>query len=354
MASETMTLLVLGVGGNVSQGILKALAASSLDCRVIGGCVDARSMGLYVCDHALVSPFASDPHFVDWLADICRKFNVAGILCGVEPVLDVLAKSKTDIENRTGAKIIVSPSEALAICGDKLLTANWLQEHGLNFPRSVDAQDNVGLRHLLDECAYPLFAKPRDGKSSQGIMKIASDTDLSAVMEKPNYVIQEYLGTPAEEFTAATFSDNCDNLRGCIVFRRQLLEGTTVSAEVVHAPEVRSEVLAIAEELKPVGPCNMQLRLVDDRPVCFEINLRYSGTTPIRAHFGFNDVEAGVRHYVLGEPAYALPDIRQGVALRFWNEIYIDHRALDVCARAGELSAPRQAVTHFESIGRGK
>ena len=40
---ETINVLVLGVGGNVSQGILKALAASKLQCRVIGGCVSSLS-----------------------------------------------------------------------------------------------------------------------------------------------------------------------------------------------------------------------------------------------------------------------------------------------------------------------
>lgn len=351
MGSKAVTLLVLGVGGNVSQGILKALAASNLDCRIIGACVDARSVGLYLCDHALVSPFATEPEFVDWLTDACLKFEVSGILCGVEAVLTVLASSRKHIEERTGARIIVSSPEALEICGDKLRTANWLRERKLNFPQSVDAQDEAGLRSLRREYDYPLFAKPRAGKSSQGIMKISSDAELSSVIGRQGYVVQQYLGKPSEEFTAATFTDMRGDVRGCIVFRRQLLEGTTVSAEVVNSPAVRSEVLAIARALRPVGPCNMQLRLLGDRPVCFEINLRYSGTTPIRARLGFNDVEAGVRHYVLGEKINDLPQVTRGVALRFWSEVYIDEVALESCMRDKMLLTPRTSLKFIEAFG---
>jgi len=349
---KNLNLLVLGVGGNVSQGILKALAASSLQCNVIGGCVDARSMGLYVCDHAVVSPFATDPHFIDWLIETCRKHNVAGVLSGVEPVLNLLAEHKLDIERQTGAKLIVSPPDKLAICEDKLRTAEWLKDNGLNYPRSVDAKDESGVHRLVEECGYPLFAKPRDGKGSHGIMRIESPDDLAPVICHENYVIQEYLGDPANEFTAATFSDRDGKVRGCIVFQRQLLEGTTVSAQVVDVPEVRAEVMAISNALKPLGACNMQLRLANGRAVCFEINLRYSGTTPIRANLGFNDVEAGVRHYILGEPAYDLPHVTQGISLRFWNEIYISQEALDACDLNRELSGPCDAIERFERFGR--
>ena len=33
------TVLVLGVGGNVSQGILKSIAAGALPCRVVAACI---------------------------------------------------------------------------------------------------------------------------------------------------------------------------------------------------------------------------------------------------------------------------------------------------------------------------
>ena len=342
---------MLGVGGNVSQGILKALAASSLSCELIGACIDARSAGLYLCHHAVISPMATDPQFLDWLMGVCHKYRVSGILSGVEPVLQVLARHRIDIERRTDAKLVVSPPEKLEICRDKLATAEWLQDNGRNYPRSAGSHDDSAASRLAAECGFPLIAKPRHGKGSQGVILLESPGDLTAVMRHDNYVIQEYLGDPAVEFTAATFTDRDGNARGCIVFQRQMQEGTTVTAQVVDAPQVRTEVLAISEALRPLGPCNVQLRMSNGRAVCFEINLRYSGTTPLRARLGFNDVEAGVRHFIAGEPAYELPRVTQGVCLRYWNEIYVSQDALDALNRDGNLSRPADAIERIERFG---
>jgi carbamoyl-phosphate synthase large subunit len=126
-----------------------------------------------------------------------------------------------------------------------------------------------------------------------------------------------------DEYTAGCFSSSAGEVQGSIVMRRSLAAGTTVEAELGDFPEPRAEAVRIAEQLRPLGPCNVQLREHQGRPVCFEINVRFSGTTPIRAHYGFNEVEAALRQFVLGETA-ALPAITSGRAVRYWNEVYID------------------------------
>jgi hypothetical protein len=51
---------MLGVSGNVSQEILKALALCEPRPRVVGVCISPFSAGLYVTDRAYVSPPADD------------------------------------------------------------------------------------------------------------------------------------------------------------------------------------------------------------------------------------------------------------------------------------------------------
>jgi carbamoyl-phosphate synthase large subunit len=133
--------------------------------------------------------------------------------------------------------------------------------------------------------------------------------------------------------------------------RRELLEGTTYRAEVGLFPEVRAEAVRIAAALRPVGPCNVQLRVSDGRPVCFEVNVRFSGTTPLRARLGFNDVESCIRHYVLGEPAYDLPLVTQGVALRYWNELYPDLEASGQMVRSRYMADPKVHPLLIENYG---
>ncbi len=348
---EPIGVLVLGVGGNVSQGILKALRLSSLPSRVVGACISPLSLGLYTVDRAYVSPRADDPTFLEWLVATCRAERVRAVLSGVEPVLTVLARHASTVREETGAVCLVSPPDRLAIGDDKLMTCRWLESRGFNFPQFSDAQDSEALENLVNRCGFPLIAKPRMGKSAQGLMEIRNQADLAFVAGKPGYVIQQLLGRDDTEYTVGCSSDRDGSVRGTIVMRRELLEGTTYRSIVCEAPEVREEARRIASALKPMGPCNIQLRVSDGRPVCFEINVRFSGTTPIRARLGFNDVEAAIRHHVLGEPARDLPIVTAGIALRYWNEIYIDPAAHAELARTNRLDRPVDFPLLVEDYG---
>jgi carbamoyl-phosphate synthase large subunit len=319
--TEPLTVLILGLGGNVSQGILKALHMSSLSTRTVGACISPLSAGLFATDKAYLSPLAADPAFVDWLVDTCRSERVDAVLSGSEAVLDALAPRRDELEQATGAVILVSSPEAVSIGGDKLQTCAWLEGAGLNFPRYADAADPTAMKRLAAEAGYPLIAKPRHGKASAGIMTLWGADDLGCIPTATAYVVEEML--TGDEFTAGCFSDGTGEVQGSIVMRRSLAAGTTVEAEIGDFPEPRDQALRIAEQLRPLGPCNVQLREHQGRAVCFEINVRFSGTTPIRAHYGFNEVDAALRQFVVGEKA-TLPPVTSGRALRYWNEVYID------------------------------
>lgn len=348
---RSLNVLVLGVGGNVGQGILKALALSKLSCRVIGACISSLSFGLYTVDQAYISPPASDPAFLGWLIRLCQAEKVDAILSGVEPVLTVLAEAAERVRTETGAVCIVSSPQCLAIGNDKLHTTRWLRDHGFPFPRTADAADSEGVDAIARECAYPLIAKPRYGKGAHGVFEVLSDRDLRSATERNAYIIQEYLGDPGQEYTAGCFSDRDSTVRGALVLRRELLEGTTYRAEAGHFPAVRAEAMQIAAALRPMGPCNIQMRMHNGRAVCFEINVRFSGTTPVRARIGFNDVEAALLHYVLGQPPADLPLITQGVVLRYWNEAYVGLEARMELEEKGKLEQPKRYKPVIEDYG---
>lgn len=349
--TNKINVLVLGVGGNVSQGILKALALSSLDLRVVGACVDPLSMGLFTVDKAYLSPLGADPNFLEWLLGVCRAEQIDVILSGVEPVLHVLAEHRDEIRRLTGAESIVSRPDQLAISDDKLKTCEWLRDNGLNYPQFAKSEDMASVELLARRCGYPLIAKPRAGKGSQGIVMVRNPTELFQAFDRENYVVQEYLGTVKDEYTAGCFCDSSGKNRGTIIMKRELEHGTTYRAVLGDYPEIREECNRIIHALKPMGPCNLQMRLAGNRAVCFEINLRFSGTTPMRARFGFNDVEAAIRHYILKQEIPDLPLVTRGIALRYWNEVYVDPAAEEELRARGHLDDPRGYDHVFEDYG---
>lgn len=319
---KQINVLILGVGGNVSQGILTAIKNSELNCHIIGACISEESLGLYYCDTAYISPYASDPNFVEWVVDICNKEEIDIVFSGVEENVLALEAKRQLFESRTRALFISSSKEQLEIGLSKYRTAKWLQENGCNYPRSADLSNKAELDNLIREVGFPLIAKPNSGKGSQGIFIAHTIEDLNKI-EGKDYCVQELLGDDQSEYTIACYVDKHGNSLPTLTMHRHLKHGTTFMAEIVQNEAIRKECEKICERFKPKGPFNIQLRMHHGKPVCFELNVRYSGTTPIRARWGYNDVEAMIREYILGEPVVLNP-LKEGKVYRYYNEAFID------------------------------
>jgi len=110
-----------------------------------------------------------------------------------------------------------------------------------------------------------------------------------------------------------------------IILRRELKEGNTFKAEFAFDFPVKiyEYVHAVAEKLDFIGSCNFQLRL-DNKgtPKIFEINPRHSGTTYIRALFGFNEVE-NILRYNFNFPLIEF-ELREGKIVRYFNEKFVE------------------------------
>ena len=365
--TRPLNALVLGVGGNVSQSILKALAIAPTPTRVIAACISTSSMGLYAADRAYLSPLAREPEFVPWLRDLCQRERIEVVMSGSEIVLEVLSAHAPELREQTGATCVVSSPEVLRTGRDKLLTCQWLESNELPVPPYAPVADGEAVNRLVARHGFPLIAKPRLGKGSDGILTVRDQADLDRIvfaedlslreaMDRSvvpaDLLLQQYLGEDGDEYTVGCFCDQQGQLHGTIALRRRLLTGTTVAAELGEFPDVRAVAGEIVRALAPAGPCNVQLRVHEGRPVPFEINPRFSGTTALRARLGFNEVDAALRHFALGEPVPPLAATGVAVALRYWSEIYVSPDAEAELRSSGRLDAPRDELLSLEDWPR--
>ena len=351
---QKLNILVLGVGGNVSQGIIKALDGSNLNYKIVGACINRESLGLYLCDAAYISPFSNDEMFMPWLFDVCKQEKIDIILTGVEEIIDSLAAHIREIKEKTNA-IFVSGNEFQLLIGrDKLKTCEWLKQNDCEYPMYSASEDYDGIEKLVSRCGFPLIAKPRKGKGSQGLMNIHDFSELEKMRGAKNYVIEQCIGNEDSEHTIACYCDKYGRFVELIIMKRSLAFGTTVKAEVVQNDSIRKEAIKICKALSPVGPLNIQMRMhKDGTPVCFELNIRFSGTTPMRARFGFNDVEALIREHVLNEDISNFFSVTKGHAYRYWNELYIDEKDAETLLKNGKLISVNR-IGNFVDGYRGK
>ena len=344
-AARATTVLVTGVGDTVGQALVKTARQSALPCRVIGTDRDPNSVGLQWVDAGFVLPHcAAAEEYLAELSSLCARERVQLILPGSEKELELLSAQADQLRAATGAIVVASPPSVLRVAMDKWETCRFLERAGLNFPRFARADDEQALAGLIERVGFPLLAKPIRGTGARGLVQIASRTDLAqlAAINVP-MVVQELLQPAEEEYSIEIYTLKSGRQAGAICYRRdQLIAGDTYKARVLSHPAAEAEARAVAAAVQASGPCNVQLRVTERGPVTFEINPRFSGGVAMRAHFGFNEVEMAIRDLVQDE-AVPSPRTTSGLALRFWEELYVDDAHLSghgaVTATAGALAA---------------
>lgn len=343
--NREINIIVLGVGGNVSRGIMTAIRLSGISCRLIGVCVSPESLGLYLCDAAYISPYANEDDFLPWLLKICRKERVDIIFSGVEEIIWKLEENRDKLQVLP-VTFIASPLTCLRIGNNKFLTCEWLRENGLNYPKYALSSDFEAVSRLVNKVGFPLIAKPIIGKGSSGVMFVKTSLELKKV-PLHDYILQEIVGNDESEYTVGCYLNKAKQLESMIVMRRILKYGTTFRAEIIHNATIEEECRKICSRFGAIGPLNIQLRMHDEKPVCFELNVRFSGTTPLRASWGFNDVKAILDEYIY-DRAIELAPLDRGLAYRYFNEAFVDITMQQQLINEGQIEDCRRFVNQRE------
>jgi carbamoyl-phosphate synthase large subunit len=316
-------VLVTGIGGNIGQGVLKALRASGKAFHVIGIDMEALSAGFSLVDRYYQTPRTGDPAFYNAFEAIARAEALEAVYVCSPSELEFFAGHQTKLEQELGLSIFVNPLEVVRIGSDKLKTADFLRAAEFHFPETVLSTDKSGVEALIERHGFPLIAKPRAGFSSRNVFLVNSPAEIqAATVLVPDLIVQRYLPDPHAEYTAATLSGADKKVRALVILRRDLLQGTTYRTELIEDERLNDQVVRIVEALGAIGPCNLQFRVIDGAPYVFEINPRFSGTSGIRYLYGFNDCEMifDLLHLKNEVPQ---PKLRKAVVLRYWNEIFI-------------------------------
>jgi len=320
---KPLRVLVTGGGALLGQGIIRSLRRGRFSPHIIALDVSPLAAGLYWADEAALIPPANSPDFLSAFERVLARFHPDIVLVGTDVELTSLSEHRADLEARFQTAILVSDPDVVSIADDKYLTASFMREHGFPAPLSALATDRSAVMTLVERLGYPLVAKPCVGARSVGVSVVQSHAELEAILRQPEgEVIQECVGDSRNEFTASGlyFDGRCDAV---VVMRRDLRDGNTYRAYLDADESLRNWVVRWTEALKPYGPANFQFRLDSDGlPKVFEINGRFSGTTPLRALVGFNEVDLCIGRVIFGVPVKQ-PSLRPQVILRHWSETVI-------------------------------
>jgi carbamoyl-phosphate synthase large subunit len=341
-ARRELTALVTGAGAPPGVSIFKALRQSALRPRVVATDADPVSVGLFRADAGYVLPRVTvdETAYLSRLEEVCRRERVDLVCFGSEIEMRRVAPFRAELEARTGAKLVVNDAALLERFMDKWGMFCALHERGLPVPETVLAGDAPAAADLVARRGFPLVLKPRHGSGSRDLHLVRSAEQLAYLTQHvPEPVLQEYLLPDDEEYTVGVYRSPRSGYLGQIAFRRSLAAGLTYKAEVVFDQEIAAACRRVVEAFELFGPVNLQLRKTEAGVRVFEINLRFSSSAVMRAHFGFNEAELCLRDLVLGEPL-EVPAVRRGWALRYWDEVYLTEGECAALGRDGRVEGP--------------
>jgi carbamoyl-phosphate synthase large subunit len=340
-------------GGGHGEQILKALRlAEKGRYRIIGADANPNCPQFDMVDQSAVLPFASAPDYLQKLFELIDEYQVKALFHGCEPELNLFSKHRKEIMGRD-VFLPINPSAVINLCMDKEKTNQRLIELGFDSPKFavITAREDLA---AIDW--FPVVAKPSVGGGGSANVYIAQNKKelnglaeyLSLGKNQIKFFIQEYVGTPEDEYTVGVLHDmNGDYINSIAVKRaltgqlniRMSVPNKTSKAElgsklvissgvsqgaIGRFPEVTNQCKAIAKAIGARGPINIQCRLVNGVVKVFEINPRFSGTTSLRAMVGYNEPDILIRKHIEGREIERDFPYEHAIILRSLIEAKVD------------------------------
>ena len=301
----------IGGGGHGDQ-ILKALRLVPTGrYKIFGADANPHCPQAALVERFVTLPLARDPNYMKVLLQTCKNLGVQALFHGCEPELLLLASNRKLIED-AGVFLPINDAALIRLCMDKAQTNSRLAELGFSAPRQVSAASESEMNEIN---WFPVVVKPTVGGGGSANVFIAQDMkELKALAGylglgslTDSFMIQEYVGTPDQEYTVGVLHDLHGRYVNSIAVKRHLHSGLSVrtsarnrtartdlgphlvissgvsQGDIGRYPEVTAQCREIAERLGSRGPLNLQCRFVDGNVRIFEINPRFSGTTSLRA-----------------------------------------------------------------------
>lgn len=277
-----------------SGTVIDSLRENFSDCIIIGTDINSAenvSTSAHV-DYFYKVPKATMPNYCKVISEISHHHQVDIILPLTDPEVDVLShqRSKSNILND---RLALTNSKTVVACRDKEIVARFFSQCS-----EVQVIDSFTLQEMdTKELHYPLLAKPKKGRSSEGVRCINSSSELERLDN--SYIIQPLLdGVIVAVDFVRDHSGNVVSLP-----RKELKRtprGAGLDVQVFEDPRICDLIVTIAEKLNIIGCMNIEFMFTNGVYYLMDINPRFSAGVGFSKKAGYDFILNHVRVF-LGE-----------------------------------------------------
>ncbi len=316
-----VNVLILSAGRRVElvQSFQKAAKRLNIKSNVVAGDCSKTAPAIYFADKKAILPRISEPNYINEIINVCKREDVKLVIPTIDTDLLLLSEEKERIESESGAVVLISNTEVVSICRDKINTQRFLEENGFKIPRMYSEVELDS-----EELKFPLFIKPKSGSSSINTFKVNNLEELRtyrSLIREP--IVQDYM--EGKEFTVDVFLGFNGNLISIVPRLRMATRSGEISkGKIIKDNEIIKDIKRLVQVLKPIGHITVQLMKTNKGIEYIEINPRFGGGAPMSIQSGADSCE-NLYRLLMGEKLEYNENYRDSIMfLRFDNSICVD------------------------------
>lgn len=291
--------------------------------KVIAIDINSNSPALYFADEFILAPRSDSSNFMDFILDLCNKFNINLIIPTRDEEL-ILFSNNQDLFNKIGVKVMVSSCETIEICQDKDKFIDFCIKNNFNIPKTFPNIDSI------KSSDFPLFLKPKIGKGGLNTFKIDSFDEFELILNiDEDFIIQEYV--ESQEYTIDLFADFNSNVISVVPRQRvSVWGGESLVTKTVKNMKLINETIRLAETLKLIGHNTIQCFFDGDDIKFIEINPRFGGACSISFEAGANSAEFLIKLLNNEELEPQIGQFKDNlISLRYVEDYFINEKDLE-------------------------
>lgn len=215
-------------------------------------------------------PLYNDINYINKLLEICRENDITYLIPLTDPEIDRIIL-KRNLFEKENIKVCLPENDSITIARDKLKIYETFK--GVNLFNVIPTFTRI--EEKLKELNCTIIAKPRNGRSSEGLFRISSNNDMSIFKIDNTYIFQpEIKGTV---ITIDTIRDKYNNIVS--VARQELkrtVNGAGVVVKLIYDEKIFKISEFIIERLGIIGCINIELISSINKYYLLDINPRFS------------------------------------------------------------------------------
>ena len=321
---KIINVLITGVGSTTAISVIKGLKKQTkYIIKIIGTDIfgEYNIAGSKFCDKFFVVPLAIDEsEYISELSKIVKSESIDIIIPIVDIELEVIAKN---IKTFSNTFVLLSSYDTVMKCNDKLKTYEFFNQLKIPTLKTLFLEDLDDMNNEISNSGikYPFIAKPRKGVSSRNVYEIKNLSENVLIRRIDDPIIQEK--GYGEEYTIDLFGDGEKLISAVPRKRIETRSGISYKGKTVKNRKLIKVSEKIYDELKFIGPANLQCFISDNKVKFFDINPRYSGSLPLTISAGINTVLFGLQ-LGIGQKLEPFNDFNEITMCRYWEEIFYD------------------------------